>query len=215
MKVIIDGNEVEFELPRKEVLVREVVGEVEQFLFSHGRIPHSLKIDNKELTQEELDARENDMLTGNECFEFIAQGVFDFIVENIDGATQANQELTKQITEFADKVHSSPEQAEAGDLIGELEHFFQFWIRMQGLLDEHFQGLQFDGKNFIDHLEGMREILQEVLSAMEDKDWVLSADLLQYEMVPQIEVMDKVIPELRETLNKLAADERQNSQATT
>lgn len=208
MRIIIDNEEVELELPNKEVKVREVIDEVEDFLLTVGRIPNSLKINGKELTQEELLQRQEDSLAGEETLEFGASTIFDFVIEHLDGALQANQELRRQIQTFADEIHSSEKTVRAEDVVGEVNNFFQFWLRMHGLLRDQFQQLSFDGETFENHLDHMRNTLKEALQAMEGEDWVLVADLFQYEMIPLVEVIDTTLPELRQTVEKLATQER-------
>ena len=72
------------------------------------------------------------------------------------------------------------------------------------VLPTAFEGISFGGKDVQAHLQGFRTVLEEVLSAMEDKDLVLAMDLLQYEVIPLIEDVSQAIPAVREAVQQLA-----------
>lgn len=214
MRITIDGEEVDFELPQKEVKIREVIDEVEDFLLSVGRIPQSLKVNGKEFTQEELAEKQEFILTEKDALEFGVINIFDFVIAHLEGAIGANEELKKQIQHFADEVHTSEKTVSSEEIIEEINQFFQFWVRMHSLIKEEFDSLRLNEKTFEEHLQAMQEVLKETLQAMETEDWVLVADLLQYEMVPLLEVLNEVIPDLKNTIAKLAVSEREVSSST-
>ena len=76
---------------------------------------------------------------------------------------------------------------------------------MSRLLPEQFEQIDFDGKTFQQQFDGLRSFFEEIVSAMEEHDFVLATDLLQYEVVPAIETIDNGIPKLREQLSAVAS----------
>ncbi|MCB1136296.1 MAG: hypothetical protein KDK78_08520, partial [Chlamydiia bacterium] len=66
MEIIVEDARVEIDLTRQGVKLAEVVDEVEQYLLSVGRVPTALSIDGHALTQEELESRQQDVLSGRE-----------------------------------------------------------------------------------------------------------------------------------------------------
>ena len=208
MRIILDGKEVDFKLPDKEVKVRDVVDEVEQFLFSVGQVPTALSINGTELSQEDLDSRQEECVSGEETFDFGTVNIFEWVITHLEGAKGANQALRDQIQKFGEEIHQTEKSVEAESLIQEIDHFFQFWVRMYGLIKEQFDDGKFEGKGFAEFIETMKQMLEEVLGAMEEEDWVLASDLLQYEMAPQIDALDQALPGLLENIKSLAEKER-------
>jgi len=75
MQIIIEGESVEWKLPRENILLKEVIEEAETFLLTLGKVPIALTIDGHILSQEELDEREKKPVTGEETLEFGVMGV--------------------------------------------------------------------------------------------------------------------------------------------
>lgn len=215
MLIIFDDKEVDFELPKKDVKLKQVLDEVEDFLFQVGKIPVSLSINDQELAQEDLDKRENLLLTGDEKLRFGVISIFEFINVNLDGAASANQELMKSIKIFAEEIHSAEKSMKPEQIVEEVNHFFDFWIRMNKLIPEEFAQVSFAGKDFKEVTELLQALFEESLKAMEGHDFVLAADLLQYEIVPVVEQIDQVIPELKakvsESEKRSEKDEKKES----
>lgn len=210
MQIIIEGHQVDLQLPRENVLLREVIREVEDFLFSLGKLPNALRLDGEDLSQEELDRLLDRPLCGEETLEFGVETVIDFVVSNLKGAKVANQELCKLIQGFADGIHD-PNVVEIGGRLGEeLSHFFDFWLRLSQLIPEQFSSLTIgeEGLSISDCLDSLRSHLEQSLGAMEDNDFVLAADLLQYEVLPLIEGVDEVIPSLTDRISALETEEQ-------
>lgn len=200
MQIIVEGQSIDIDLPRENVELREVVEEVETFLLSVGKVPVALNIDGHELSQTELEAREKDPLSGNEVIHFGVKTVFDFVLEHVEGASQANQELLKHIPIFAEEIHQTEKTVDPVNLINEINHFFDFWYRMQQLLPHFFQEVHFSDKTLQEILDSIRQVLQEAKDAMERDDFVLAGDLLTYEVVPLIENVDGGLPFLIERI---------------
>lgn len=197
MKIIVEGKEVELELPDRDVTLAQVVREVEDFLVGVGKIPVTLNIDGKELQQEELEAREDDLLAGSEVLTFGVKTIFEFLREHLDGAAGANEELLKNITTFANEIHAETKTVKGEDLVVELNHFFDFWHRISRLLPDEVGAQDFNGKRCDAALDELRTLFEEVVGAMEQSDWVLAGDLLQYEVVPMVEVFHRCIPDVK------------------
>lgn len=207
MKIIVEDSEIDLDLPDRPVTLREVIDEVETFLFEVDRIPTALSINGQVWTQEDLDTRQDDLLSGSETVEFGIQTVYEFIGDNLDGAGQANEELLKNIAAFAEAIHSGS-SAETATLVEEINNFFEFWLKLQSLLPEEFNSITCDGKPFEGLFDNMRSLFEEIVTAMEGHDFVLAADLLQYEVMPAIESLHRAIPALQERLSARCAPEK-------
>ena len=200
MEIIIEDNKVDFQLPDREVYLKDIVDEVETFLLSVGKVPTSLSINGQELEQEELEKRLPDRLSGDEELKFGVTRVIEFVADNLQGAIKANAELLKILSTFADEIYSPDKTVKAQDLIVELNQFFQFWHRIHGLVPQEINRFKFDGKTFDVCFEEMTKSLEEVVHAMEAKDFVLAADLLQYEFSPGLEAIQEQLPKIIQEL---------------
>ena len=205
MKIIVEDKEIELDLPDRNVTLNEVIEEVETFLFEVGKIPIALTFNGEPWTQETLEARQDEILQGTETLEFGVQTIFEFINANLKGAKDANEELLKSIATFAEEIHSPTKTVEAEHLIDEINHFFEFWYKLKNLLPEDFEELAFGDRSFDSLFEDLRSLFEEIVASMEEKDFVLGADLLQYEVVPTIKSIHDAIPLLTEKVNARAA----------
>ena len=197
MQIIVDNTKVDIKLPERDVPLQQVIDEVETFLLGVGKVPVGLTIDGKALTQEELETRQKELLKGSETIEFGVITIFAFLQNNLDGAAQANEELLKSISAFAEEIHTTEKSVDGSQLVLELNHFFDFWLRLKGFLPDEFAALDFDGKSFQQLFDGLRALFEEAVAAMEENDFVLAGDLLQYEVVPAIESVHRAIPSLK------------------
>lgn len=211
MQITIDDKTVDFELKKKKVALKDVVDEVEQFLFSVGKIPISLCIDGKEMTQEELDQRLENIMEGKEALKFGTINVLEFVKQNIEGAQEANGGLVAKVQSFADELHDQNKSVDLREVTSEIEHFFAFWTRIHGLVPDVFASITFKDQSFDTFLESMHTLLKEILDAMNSQDFVLAADLLQYEVIPVIEEIGQHIPKMMTTLDERIAKDRENA----
>ena len=205
MLIVVDDASVDLELPRDNVKLGEVIQEVEDYLFSVGRVPISLAINDQPLSQEEMESRLEDLLKGEEALRFSSVTVAEFVMDNIKAVSGANQELLKLVKSFAEDLHSAQRTASPETLVQELNHFFDFWLRLNGMLPEVFDKVTFGERSLSELFEDIRKVLGETVQAMEDQDFVMAADLLRYEILPAIEAVDKGIPDLLTALEERLA----------
>ena len=107
----------------------------------------------------------------------------------------------------SEEIHSTEKTIDQQHLVTELNNFFDFWLKLSRLLPEQFQQMDFDGKNFQQCFDGLRTLLEEVVTAMEGHDFVLAADLLQYEVISAIETIQSRIPELKVQLGEVEVEQ--------
>jgi hypothetical protein len=210
MEIIIEDAKVEMSLPRDNVSLKELIDEVEGFLFNVGKIPVALTINGSELTQKELEHRENEELSGKEKIEFGVITVLEFLNQNLEGASLANQELKKHISTFAKEIYETNKTVTGDELVKEMNNFFDFWLRLSSLLPDDFTAMKFSGKAFNEVFDNLRATFTEIVEAMEDNDFVLASDLLQYEVLTAVEDIDSGIPRLRELVKERSMKDEVN-----
>lgn len=62
-----------------------------------------------------------------------------------------------------------------------------------------------DNKDFNDAVNDISELFTEMSDVMENEDWILLADILEYEFAPSIERWKKVVNHLRTDIQAMAA----------
>lgn len=206
MQIIIQEHKLEWDVSERDLTFQAVIEEVEAFLLTVGLVPTALTIDGHVLSQEELEEREKKKVKGDEVMEFGVVKVSEFVIENLEGASKANEGLVSDITTFADELYVTTKTVDPKEVIENLRNFFFFWVRMYQLLPHVFEGVKFEGRDFEGAVEQMQEVFKEIVEAMEEEDCVLAADLLQYEVVPLIEMIDRAIPYLKENVVKLSQE---------
>jgi len=200
MQIVIEGHCLEWDLSGKELVLKQVVDEVEAFLLTMGKVATALSIDGQDITQEELEERQELPVKGDEHLEFSVINLSDFVIENLDGAYEANGGLIQNINTFADELYSSNKTVDPKEVIENIRDFYFFWLRLHQLLPVVFEGTYFDDMSFTDLVGKMQNIFKEIVAAMEEEDCVLAADLLQYEIVPIIESTGRAVPCLKENV---------------
>lgn len=58
---------------------------------------------------------------------------------------------------------------------------------------------RFQGKSLLERKNQFLDLIKQIVEAKKNKDWVLVADLLEYEILPYYKDWDAVLPEIRET----------------
>jgi hypothetical protein len=204
MRITIEDDSIDLDITEKDMLLKHVIEEIETFLLTVGKVPISLIIDGHSLTQEELETRQENPLTGDEEIEFGVMSLSEFMIENIEGAFEANKELIAKISSFADELYATEKTISPSDVVESLRQFFFFWFRIGKLFPHVFETVPFAGETFSDRIMNMKNFFQEIVDALEENDTVLAADLLQYEVNPIIEIVNETIPLLKEKILELS-----------
>jgi hypothetical protein len=61
-----------------------------------------------------------------------------------------------------------------------------------------------DTPSFTEATEELSSLFSEMLEVMENEDWILLADLLEYEFIPAVERWKKIVAQLREDIKEVA-----------
>ncbi|MDK9700655.1 MAG: hypothetical protein OEM52_10975 [bacterium] len=70
--------------------------------------------------------------------------------------------------------------------------------RIRGLLKLDFGTFLFNGEPVLDHYSALGEMIEEIVGAQEESDWILVADLLEYELTPILTTWEGIIQEIEQ-----------------
>ena len=94
------------------------------------------------------------------------------------------------------------DDAEALELYQDLLDVTRDFLGMLGVLRDEFS-LR-DSTTFNENVEELTNLFSEMVEVTENEDWILLADLLEYEFLPAVDKWKKVIANLREDIREAA-----------
>lgn len=214
MKIIIEGKPVVFDVRGKEILYRVVVAEVEEFLLRLGKIPVGLKINGESLTQEGLEESLDKIINTNDEMEFTVEEITAHLANQLDGCLTSNENLVNLIESLTTDAETDIGADQWREVANQLNDFFQYWHKLNRLVGYHLEGVTVKKRNLDSILKQVLAICQETVVALENKDLVLVVDLLRYEMIPLIRIVDEFIPKLKAVLLSQGKYEVENEVST-
>jgi hypothetical protein len=109
------------------------------------------------------------------------------------------------IIESAQKVSELfriADESEANDQYAELLETLRLFLRMvaevKEVLDIDLAAIHFQNGTVQDRIHRLLEIMDQMLHVQEEDDWIMLADLLEYELVPLLEEWKSILPLLKE-----------------
>jgi len=163
-----------------------------------------------------------DVFVNNECFSEIyphqAEDIEADEIQSVEVKSVAVTDMALDITRELDKVvrlmdHGArrvaelfrqAEDAEALEVYQDLMDVTRDFLNMIGVLRN--EALVRGGEAFNEAAEEISTLFSEMLEVLENEDWILLADLLEYEFIPAVERWKKVIAELQENFQAAAKE---------
>ncbi len=93
---------------------------------------------------------------------------------------------------------------EALELFQDLLEVTRDFLSMVGALRANFT--MNEDTAFMDHVQRISSLLTEMSDVLEDEDWILLADLIEYEFIPETESWKQIIQTMRETIRVSSSD---------
>jgi len=103
------------------------------------------------------------------------------------------------------RLFRQADDAEALDMLQDLLDVTRDFMNMIGVLRNGFC-LDGGGKGFNENVEQFSNLLTEMSEVLESADWILLADLLEYEFAPLSQNWKQVIQSIRENLRSTSND---------
>ena len=83
-----------------------------------------------------------------------------------------------------------------------LKEFFTYWYRLSQILPDSMEKVIIDDIKFDEFLNKTLNLCKECISALEYDDIFLAGDILRYEVVPAIQKIDELIPDIQKVLRE-------------
>jgi len=202
MDIQIDGER--FDLLDEEFrTVGDVFERVDEWIAKKGRCVVGITIDGKQIGSEQLGEITLRPADTFDRFEFVTQSTSD-LVESLVGELESKiEEVGGLVRELAMHFQGDVETPPLDMLAKMVEVWRSILERIvsaAGLLQIDLGALEVPGTGLAgDHHDRVTDTLNKLVSAVEHSDFVLVADLLQYEVAPGVEREAAVLAALRRT----------------
>ena len=123
------------------------------------------------------------------------------INKNISNAEEYLEKLIPGIRKASELFHSGNDQ-EANKfflkIVDGIEWFSQVIDAVLKIMGDKGDALYLNRKSVLERKQQLLDLTSQMLTANKNKDWVLLADLLEYEIMPYYQEWQRTLPELRQ-----------------
>ena len=183
------------------------------------------QIIEKVMEDEKMQSRiVTDVLVNNESFSEIyphqAEDMESSYIDRVEIVSVHTSEMAQSITRELYKVVSlmgkaggqvaeyfrQADDAQALELYGDLLEVNRDFLNMVGVLRNEYAA---DSLGDLDvSLDSLSELFSEMIEIQENEDWILLADLLEYEYLPLVDKTKSIVAQLRESVKASVRQER-------
>lgn len=196
MKLLINGKEKTVSCPGESL--GDLVVHIEKNDLAKGSVVRSIRIDGQEFSPDESAIRKKP-LSEIEILEIEISTLPDIINKNIENADAYLIRLIPGIEKSVELFRIGNEQ-EANkffiNIIDGIDWLSQV-LDMVLAAKEISPDTVFNGKSIQDRRASLVDFTQQMVDANKNQDWVLLADLLEYEILPYYQEWSDLLPQLR------------------
>jgi len=194
--IIIDGKQYDIGSQNLENL-EQVFNKVVEDGHLEDRIVTDVKVNEEPFTEIYPHQAEDIEMSEVETVEIVTMTTDDMAVEitlELYKVVNIMAEGCKRVTELFRQADDAEALETYQDLIDVMRNFLNMIgvLRDQYSLDDH--------PDFLNSAEELNTLFSEMGAVLENEDWILLADLLEYEFLPAVEKWKKVIKQLRDDI---------------
>jgi len=196
--ILIDGKQYDISGQNFQNL-EEVFENVVKEGHLEDRIVTDVKVNNEPFTEIYPHQAEDIDLAEIESVEIVTMGTNDMAIEitlELYKVVNIMSEGGKRVAE----LFRQADDAEALETYQDLLDVIRNFLRMVGVLRDEYS-LK-DHKEYESNAEELNDLFSEMSSVLENEDWILLADLLEYEFLPAVEKWKKVIKQIRDDIRE-------------
>jgi len=196
--IVIDGKQYDIGAQNFENL-EQVFAKVMEDGHLEDRVVTDVLVNNEPFSEIYPHQSEDVEMDGVETVEIVTMSTDDMAVE----ITLELYKVVNIMSEGAKQVAGlfrQADDAEALDTYQDLLEVIRNFLKMIGVLRD-----EYSLKNNEDYEKSaveLNELFTEMSSVLENEDWILLADLLEYEFLPAVEKWKRVIKALRDDIRR-------------
>ncbi|MGL1861982.1 MAG: hypothetical protein OCC46_05600 [Pseudodesulfovibrio sp.] len=199
--IVIDGKQYETEGQSFENL-EQVFDQVVAEGYLEDRIVTDVMINEEPFTEIYPHQAEDIEMSEVQSVEIVTMATDDMAVEitlELYKVVNIMAEGGKQVAE----LFRQADDAEALETYLDLLEVIRNFLRMIGVLRDEYS-LK-DNESYEKNANEMSDMFTEMSSVLENEDWILLADLLEYEFLPAVEKWKRVIKQIRDDIRAAKA----------
>ena len=198
MEILLDQQNTAIEESSVNNL-EEILVKVMSDLIRPGQVITTVKLNGEVYSEEnphdavrislsEIETLEIDTMATDE----IAWRFLDSGVEQVDMIIQGAQKIS-ELFRIADEGEANEEYA---NFLESLRLFLQMVAEVKAILNLDLASA-FKGRTVEDRVQKLSEMMDQILHVQEEEDWIMLADLLEYELIPLLEEWKSILPLLK------------------
>ncbi|MCH8311505.1 MAG: hypothetical protein IID17_00795 [Nitrospinae bacterium] len=196
MKILINGLEKSFSCEGETL--GDLLDHILENETSQGNFFSNIRLNEKEVLVDSPEIRQTP-LSQIETLETEILSLNQILEKNIINAQDYLKKLIPGVQKASDLFRSGNEQ-EANkffiNIIDGIDWFSQVVDSIAKAIDFESDTVIFDGKSFQDRQDHLVKMTRQMVEANQNQDWVLLADLLEYEILPYYTDWEEQLPKI-------------------
>ncbi|GAB2545152.1 hypothetical protein [Gracilibacillus alcaliphilus] len=188
MQLLIEQKRYYFE--NDVEVLDQLFAEINTHIEKSNKYFSHLLVDGVEVF-EQHDTYMKEHISNLDQIEVVLKSIQELIEETLLSTNHYITRAIPEIEELAEQFYNHPDEA-AWMKFDQLLQGLQWMIEMMQLVDQNNQYVS-NWKEYISSTETLKQQLTELLEAVENKDMVLLADIIQYELLPVLEQLKQHI----------------------
>ena len=198
MKLLVNGKEEIFSFAGKTL--GDLLVHIEQGGVAQGNVVRAVKLNGQESSPDSKVTRQT-LITEIETLELEVSTFKGIIEKNIENADAYLMRLIPGIEKAVELFRTGNEQ-EANQFFLKIIDGMEWFSQVLGMIiaaKEISPDTIIDGQSIRDRRASLVDFTQQMVDANKHKDWVLLADLLEYEILPYYKEWANFLPQFRST----------------
>ena len=196
MKVLVNGKEETISFMGETL--GDLLSHIEKVGVAQGNVVRSIKIDGQESSSDSSEAQRT-QISEIATLEVEISTLADMINKNIDNADAYLIRLIPGIEKSVELFRVGNEQ-EANKFFVKIVDGIDWFSQVLDIIltaKEISPETVFEGKSIQDRRTSLVDLTQQMVDANKNQDWVLLADLLEYEILPYYQEWSNLLPGFR------------------
>ena len=196
MKVLVNGKEETISFMGETL--GDLLSHIEKIGVTQGNVVRSIKIDGQESSPDSSEAQRM-QISKIATLEVEISTLADMINKNIDNADAYLIRLIPGIEKSVELFRIGNEQ-EANKFFVKIVDGIDWFSQVLDIIltaKEISPETVFEGKSIQDRRTSLVDLTQQMVDANKNQDWVLLADLLEYEILPYYQEWSNLLPGFR------------------
>lgn len=189
MNVYIDNQKIDVQLEAQDSL-DTIIKTVENFLKNSGRVIFEIKVDGQDIG--EIEAKD---ISSIEEVEFFTKSAGIIALESLQEMNDYMDRLNSGVKILVEELNNGDDKQKISkmtlDAINGLEWIYNILCSIENISTVNYAEIGFQ-KPF----DRFQDILKDILESLEDKDDMLLADLMEYEIPDSIEEIKEYLPKI-------------------